>query len=653
MKVRLEHVSFYLLIGTLLLAIGYGDAFTCPEHCSCIELQRVKHAYNHARCTSLDGLRQLGKTSELHSLDLSSLNLTKINNQLDKLTNLSKLDLSDNRLSEINSLSTKRIRNLNLSGNRITSGKLAKIPSTVKYLNLSFNDITILTDSFKRFDHLTSLELADNPLNCTCETLEIRNWLQERQVWTEKPIRCMAPMQFKGRSWLQARQSEVCDPNGLETPRMLPSSDTTDDIDNDLMMGDDPNVGQTEDLAQNDEGFLPVSANRAKRTDNLSELTSDNADENVEGSGSDLNEENDPDVTDTDAEVTTAETETLSKVDLYEGSGESTAEPQARQTNFNALTSNETDTDSEFTTITAADELSTDQSLSPLIEEDETEANTISSEAPIISKVNIEDDNNTTAVEGLITDATLPPSIASEDETQKEAETEHNTTVVPAVVEEPIVPSKSTALDTEYVQTGEGAKDGARSESTKIDNSDLQQSKSTYILLAVLGILLVALLLYVATKRSRTNVKNRRNNNDIESPAQELLTMDKNNLGKPIQNPVEFIPLIPDKHDPEKKANVCNGEEPLLQKLTEVENENEPHEDHHKKTTDDNKQQTPTQQLNGNAKPVQNGVHADKIDDNNLVNDQRQYQSISPKPSRYSPVSVMSFHSLDIDSHAI
>ncbi|XP_031620447.1 protein windpipe-like [Contarinia nasturtii] len=101
--------------------------------------------------------------------------------------------------------------------------------------------------------------------------------------------------------------------------------------------------------------------------------------------------------------------------------------------------------------------------------------------------------------------------------------------------------------------------------------------------------------------------------------------MDKNNLGKPIQNPVEFIPLIPDKHDQEKKTNLCNGEEPLLQKLNEdkdIKSEATP--------------TMPTQQLNGNAKHVPNGVHSDKINDN--ANDQKQFQPISPKPSRYSPV---------------
>lgn len=581
MKARVEYLSFYLLIGILFLAISFTAAFTCPEHCSCVEVPRKRYAYNHAKCTSLDGLRKLGKTSELHSLDLSSLNLTKINNQLDKLTNLSKLDLADNRLSEINVLSTKRIRVLNLSGNRIPSGKLSKIPATVKTLNLSNNDITVLTENFKRFGQLRYLELADNPLNCTCETLEIRNWLQERQVWTENPIRCMAPTKFKGWSWLRTPQSEVCDPNGIETPRTLPFLDQANDPNlNDLMMGDDPNAHHTDDISGNDEGFLPVSVHepRTKRKD--VDLDDFDDDDSFEGSGSD------------DGESVIKPVETDSHSEVYEGSG------------------------SELT------------------------------ETPPMPNVDLDGDdqtsNETQSAENESDELLLAhaPKTLNESEVSAatEADSEHNTTVLP-VVEEPIVPVKSATNDAEYIAPNSNEKDGAHSESAKVDPDEANVPKNTYILLGVLGVLLVVLILYVAAKRSKTNTKNRRNNNDIESPAQEMLTMDKNNLGKPMQSPGEFIPLIPEKHDGDKKGNLCNGEEPLLQKLTEVENEN----DDGNVKKGDNKQQTPTQQLNGNAKPIQNGVqnglHPENKSDDNAVNDQRQYQPISPKPSRYSPVS--------------
>lgn len=576
-----------------MLAISLSDAFTCPEHCSCVDVQRKRYNYNHAKCTSLDGLRQLGKTSDLHSLDLSAMNLTKINNQLDKLTNLSKLDLTDNRLSEINSLGTKRIRILNLSSNRITSGKLAKIPSTVKHLNLTHNDITILTENFKRFVHLKSLELADNPLNCTCETLDVRNWLQERKIWTEKPIRCAAPLQFKGRSWLQIRQSEVCDPNGLETPRMLPFSDATDD-ENELMLGDDPNAGRNEDPAENFEGidpdFLPVTLNknRDKRTDTDAYDMFDD-DFSDEGSGS---SEFDEPTTQSQVQNNDATTE------MYEGSGDSFTEntspilvPVAFD-NGDQVVSNETDSV-------------------------ENEYNSTLINAPVsLKSTEVIDSNENASIEDDVAD-------------------DGNGTLLP-VTEQPFV-AINTKSDVEQIPTNDvspNINETTKSEPNRIAEP-VHESKSTYIMLAILGVLLIALILYVATKRSRKNIKNRRNNNDIEGTGQELATMDKNNLGKPVPKPVEFIPLIPEKnHESDKKPNACNGgDEPLLQKL----NENDTTDDATKIPDDTPQQQQQQQQphLNGNAKPVQNGVHPDKIDDN----DQRQFQPISPKPSRYSPVS--------------
>lgn len=577
MKVRLEYVSFYLLIGTILLAIGLADAFTCPEQCSCIEVQRTRYNYNHAKCTSLEGLRQLGKTSDLHSLDLSSMNLTKINNQLDKLTNLSRLDLSENHLSEISNLSQKRIRILNMSGNRITSGKLAKIPTTVKHLNLSNNDITILTETFKRFIHLKSLELAENPLNCTCETLDVRNWLQEHKVWTEKPIRCMAPLQFKGRSWLQIRQSEVCDPNGLETPRTLPFSDGTDDENDLMMLGDDPNAGQSKEHLDDDDriedDFIPVINDQSSKTDQNAYIEGSTLPTELESIEDDLDDEGSGSEPIAEAsKINHPETTEIS----YEGSGDIDEATEETSPVSIALQDNELINSNETTS-----------------NEDSTNSNDLLI-AQIGSNVNTTENENDSQI----------------------------------VTEQPIVPVKSAVNDAELIDNVEN--DAKHSESTKID--EVQESKSTYILLAVLGVLLVVLILWVATKR-RTNPKNRRNNNDIENPAQELLTMDKNNLGKPIQSPVEFIPLIPDKHESDKKQTMCNGEEPLLQKLTEVENEN----DNNEPNVDD--KQNPVKQLNGNAKPIQNGVHSnpDKNDE------QKEFQPISPKPSRYSPVSLMTF----------
>lgn len=556
--------SNVLVLSLGLLAIGACEAFVCPSHCSCSELQ--PDHYNHAKCTSLEGLRQLGKTSELHSLDLSSLNLTKITNQLDKFTSLSKLDLHNNHLSELSSLNLKRIRTLNLSWNRITSGKLSKIPAHVKHLNLSHNDITILTENFKRFVHLESFELADNPLNCTCETLDIRNWLQEKKVWTNAPILCTAPLNYKGRPWLQVPQSDVCDSNDLDSPRMLPYSAN----ENDLMMGDDPSALSDDAVKKSyiniEDEFLPVFDDRLRyKRQDVSEEQEDisNQSDLGEGSGAD-------------------ETESTSiKVDneVYEGSGD-----------YNNDTSS-----SETVPITG---------LTNLLKS--------SSENESSERLDLVNDSNKESAE---------PSV----------------TGLPEKIDEPIKKEESTPVERlleniiESNQNVESVDPEASNSPSKAD------SNGTYILLAILGIILVLLILYVAAKRNRsTAVKNQRNNNDVESPAQEMLAMDKKNLGKPVPNQVEFIPLIPEKHATDKKTNLANAEEPLLQKLSEAENENDQSGESLNET---NEPQTATKQMNGNAKPLQNGLYDEKVNSNGTGDEHKKFQSISPKPSRYSPVS--------------
>lgn len=606
----------YLLIGTLLLAIGLIEAFQCPEHCACntIVTHHNRHSYNHAKCTSLEGLRKLGKTSEIHSLDLSGLNLEKITNQLDKTTNISILDLSGNRLSEINCLSTKRIRVLNLSNNRITSGKLSKIPPYVKHLNLTHNEITVLPEEhFKHLVHLKSLELADNPLNCTFETLEVRNWLQERQVWTDKPIRCMAPQKFKGRSWLQVRQADVDETNGLDEPRMLPFADANDE-ENDLMMGDDPNAGvdetseggfesEPEEDDELDKEFIPVEkAMHVKREGSESapnlnesdEATNISDNQEYEGSGDD------------DETVTVMPQASIHHVvtEEYEGSGDDVSDHSLPLIETDDVISNETSVEDDDE---GSDEIVT---------------------VPVPTHLNLTE----MAINGGETEAPLVHDTAEE---------EGATTELPVPVHEDVIlPVKSVPVnapaDAEFIETAKGDDNASssRSEPARIDNSEVHESQSTYILLGILGILLIALILYVAAKRSKTTVKNRRNNNDIESPAQEMLNMDKNNLGKPVQNPVEFIPLIPEKHAADKKNNLMNAQEPLLQKLSEAENEQSGDSGTGKDEPD---LQVPSQQPNGNATPLQqNGVHKEN---GNAVDDNKQYQPISPKTSRYSPVS--------------
>ncbi|XP_048764333.1 toll-like receptor 4 [Ostrea edulis] len=123
--------------------------------------------------------------------------LSKDNNYVFRyLKNLRQLELKQNR---INNLATTvfynliNLQSLDLSMNVITEWKLdmGRLPS-LKCLDLSNNQISFLSpSSTKQIDKLTgkraiSINLANNPLLCNCETKYFINWVHQR--WVSKSI---------------------------------------------------------------------------------------------------------------------------------------------------------------------------------------------------------------------------------------------------------------------------------------------------------------------------------------------------------------------------------------------------------------------------------------------------------------------------------
>lgn len=213
--------------------------FHCPESCTCTDHIVAHHQLNHARCESIEALHD--KQWPVHSLDLSGLGLQKVPATVEKLRNLTRLNLSNNHITEVARLS-QRIQELNLSHNRIGSGKLAKLPAFIRKLNLAHNHITVVPSTLKKLEHLREIELTGNPINCSCETIQVRNWLQSRHVWTEDVIKCALPQLYKGRPWLQVKQSDVC----TMTPAEIEEEKNIWEDSNDLMMGDQPAAGSGE-----------------------------------------------------------------------------------------------------------------------------------------------------------------------------------------------------------------------------------------------------------------------------------------------------------------------------------------------------------------------------------------------------------------------
>lgn len=244
-----------------------ASQYDCPQSCECNESQLS------AKCSDIDAL--IGAYSIKHHptrknfmpikiLDLSNNQLTKISNQLELLANLTELNLSHNRLTQVHKLHFEQLETLDLSHNRITSAKLSKLPKNVIHLNLAHNEITYLPSDFMKLKKLRSLELSENPLNCTCETLMIRNWIQYQHVWTDKVIICASPQVFKGQPWVQARQNDICIESSSTTQATKYNWDELEN-DNEVMMADDPGVTDSNDEEvtvddDDDEGPVPSPA---------------------------------------------------------------------------------------------------------------------------------------------------------------------------------------------------------------------------------------------------------------------------------------------------------------------------------------------------------------------------------------------------------
>lgn len=152
-------------------------------------------------------------------------------------------------------------------------------------------------------------------------------------------------------------------------------------------------------------------------------------------------------------------------------------------------------------------------------------------------------------------------------------------------------------------------------------NHPVKESQATYILLACLGVILVLLIFYLVYKRYRSTNKHTHYINDAENAPQEMLNMNRNNLGKPLRSSNDeqciHIPLIPDN---EKSNGLTSIEKPLLQHSSDEPLGNGLCEPEHE---------------NADAIPSTNGVHGGPYDNSVITTT----AAVPHKSPRYSPVS--------------
>lgn len=204
-------LKFLHILSLLLLTSLASSQSECPEYCKCtIEVINGSEEVHVAKCNKISGLKgDYGKRSNINTLDLSNIHLQKLTLKLDNFKYLTELNLSNNNLTEIN-ISNKKITHLNLANNLLSSKKLSKIPEYVEHLDLSNNKLVNIPDDVMKLTRLQSLELSGNTIDCNCENIIARNWLQNHHIWSEKHVQCKTPKRFENMSWLQIKEIDVC-----------------------------------------------------------------------------------------------------------------------------------------------------------------------------------------------------------------------------------------------------------------------------------------------------------------------------------------------------------------------------------------------------------------------------------------------------------
>ncbi|XP_049545707.1 protein windpipe [Anopheles darlingi] len=472
-----------LLLLAVTLTVSSVTA-SCPPGCHCSAVNAT------IRCTTVTGLRSLDKTQPIGRLDLSGLNLTKVPALLENVRNITELDLSGNQLAEVNHLS-RRIRTLNLSHNRLSSAKLARIPVFVESLNLTHNAITYLPLSMMKLKRLRYIELASNPINCTCETLHVRNWLTSRHVWSDEHIKCSAPQEFKGRPWLQVRQSDVCHPSVVEERNRGAGHQQHEDEDgdgdeNDLMLGDQAVLPMGDEAEEDDLGreFLPVGGERVKRR--------------IEHPAADV------------------------AID-FEGSGDDTGGPAGPGE----------DAISKEVRANLIDEATVEGSGSEVEDGDQSSPSTPLTRLFDVTEDPPEDDDGGSG-EGLPVD--IPLSISGLGIFQ-------HTTPEPEVATTVVAGEKPRRIshDGDVRPDEGGSKDEEKPllppstvAEQNLADAQNEDNTNTYILLAVLGIIVVSLVITVICKRKPDSQRNRRGKYDVEeaNKGREMKEINKNLLEK-------------------------------------------------------------------------------------------------------------------------
>uniref|UniRef100_A0A6M2DZ54 Putative immunoglobulin superfamily protein n=1 Tax=Xenopsylla cheopis TaxID=163159 RepID=A0A6M2DZ54_XENCH len=521
--------SVSVLVSTLLIITGVSGVLDCPDSCDC---NNAPDSLIEANCTDLNKLQKFLNSEKSLSIDilkLSDLRITTINGQLDKLTGLSALDLSSNNLQSVKKL-PKTIIKLDLSNNFLKT--VEDLPRTVRELNLRGNKLKELPYSITSLTHLRRLFLENNTLSCSCETIQVRDWLNNRYISTDKP-ECLIE-QGKKMPLSDVKIADVC----MKIKKI--------ELDDDMMQGDDPLGGSVfqgsgSEPDDDEDLFITVSTKSPIQPNHNEEPYS------YEGSGG-----SDFDFTD--------QAETYEK----DNNESSTSSSETKPTTDHILHKpkptpiDDTESDYELGSGSGSGSGSGDGGIPPIDDTDDSYDFDafFASESPTTSETVTSNSffdwdpfgwfSGTSTTED-ISDAS--PEINLDEEKQEDPTTEV------LVTEAPIIPKVDRKLDAEVIKPEEKEEESENDSDQKVELGNIKTEKdedstTTYACLGVLSVLLLLLIIFVIVKKRKTDQRRKRQQKrDVESRGTEMRDMNKTLIDKNIIKPkvngkYESVPLV-------------------------------------------------------------------------------------------------------------
>ncbi|XP_044741568.1 protein windpipe [Chrysoperla carnea] len=540
----------------------------CPKYCECNEIIINKHPLFHnqlggvggsdstqlintkskhnrnsmlnVKCINTEYLIKL-QNKNVYKLDLSNQNIKKFNlNIINNLYNLHILNISHNAIVDLSiSITLTQLTHVYLQNNNISTISYSFLPQSIKYIDISYNNLNYIPENFNNLFKLQYINLFGNRLLCTCFNYISINNLLKRLIIVDYNAYCNDALI----KWDQFNKDVKCiEGHGTQYLNDAEGSgdveSTVDSIDQQLKTQDLDNMielsnngGKLEDDDLNE--FIPVISTESTISKSTTMKNDDliiggdkrMADFYFNDTSNTSHDEEEESGSGDDQLILSSSTNDYSD-DLIVPSVNMTED--ASQPTVDVFTESSTD-DNQTEEIVGEDDNDDDDygsgsgsgaidpsefdydfigsSSSSTTESEGSSSTTEAAEVPIIF---VNEVSTTTT-----TEATPSPSTEATSSTQ--ATSTSTSTESPKIVTEPPIIKVERKMNSEVervLTSGNGSMDNINEELGQVvKEANTSPSMGTYAFLTILVVVLIALIGYTVIKR-RVNHQNQHNNNN-------------------------------------------------------------------------------------------------------------------------------------------